>query len=134
MQEDAAPGSDVLDGWQERLTVPWGPLLTQQEAQRGLAYYGSGSRLQELAAKLVAGKPIKVRAGSCGLHNSVSCCASSTVRRQDSQQCIAVPCRKAAVHTAASWQRPAHAVVHAGRLRTFPCSSSCVCLAWSSQA
>lgn len=60
VQEDAAPGSDVLDGWQERLTVPWGPLLTQQEAQRGLAYYGSGSRLQELAAKLVAGKPIKM--------------------------------------------------------------------------
>ncbi len=44
-----------------RLRVPWGPLLTQEEAQRGLAYYGSGQRLQAVVRKLMAGKPIKVR-------------------------------------------------------------------------
>jgi lysophospholipase L1-like esterase len=44
----------------QRLRVPWGPLLTQEEAQRGLAYYGSGQRLQAVVNKLMAGKPIKV--------------------------------------------------------------------------
>jgi hypothetical protein len=53
-------GEDPLAGWAERLQVPWGPLLSEAEARRGLSYYGSGARLQEVAAKLMAGKPIKV--------------------------------------------------------------------------
>ncbi|KAL4447553.1 hypothetical protein ABPG75_004772 [Micractinium tetrahymenae] len=51
---------DVLEAWAQRLAVPWGPLLTQEEAERGLSYWGSGERLKKVAAKLVAGKPIKV--------------------------------------------------------------------------
>ncbi|KAL4421416.1 hypothetical protein ABPG75_010707 [Micractinium tetrahymenae] len=57
-QPGQGPGS--LEAWAERLRVPWGPLLTQEEAARGLTYYGSGERLQRVAAKLLAGKPIKV--------------------------------------------------------------------------
>jgi len=66
--EEAWRPHSVLESWAERLTVPWGPLLTQQEAQRGLAYYGSGGRLQAVAARLLAGKPIKVRRAhaACG--------------------------------------------------------------------
>ena len=52
---------DDLEGWAERLAVPWGPRLTQVEVERGLLYYGSGKRLQAVAAKLLAGRPIKVR-------------------------------------------------------------------------
>ncbi|PSC68178.1 Acyl-coenzyme A thioesterase THEM4 isoform A [Micractinium conductrix] len=59
-RERAGQPQRVLDAWVQRLTVPWGPLLTEQEAQRGLSYYGSGERLQAVAAKLMAGKPIKV--------------------------------------------------------------------------
>lgn len=43
------------------LRLPWQPRLSRQEAQRGLAYYGSGERLRAVAAKLLAGQPIKVR-------------------------------------------------------------------------
>lgn len=53
-----------MAAWAERLTVPWGPLLTQEEAERGLSYWGSGERLKRFAAKLMAGKPVKVRGGS----------------------------------------------------------------------
>jgi hypothetical protein len=42
------------------LQLPWEALLTREEVRRGLSYYGSGRRLQVLAAKLLAGKPIKV--------------------------------------------------------------------------
>jgi hypothetical protein len=56
----SASQADSLAAWAKRLAVPWGPLLTQEEAERGLAYYGSGRRLQQLAAKLMAGKPVKV--------------------------------------------------------------------------
>lgn len=49
-----------MAAWAERLTVPWGPLLTQEEAERGLSYWGSGERLKRFAAKLMAGKPVKV--------------------------------------------------------------------------
>ncbi|KAL4427825.1 hypothetical protein ABPG75_001914 [Micractinium tetrahymenae] len=45
-----------------QLDLPWEPLLTTAELRRGLAYYGSGARLQALAAKLLAGQPIKVYA------------------------------------------------------------------------
>lgn len=56
-----------LEAWSERLRVPWGPLLTSSEAARGMAYYGSGDRLRRVAAKLLAGKPIKVRSASAAL-------------------------------------------------------------------
>ena len=45
---------------QPRLRVPWEPLLTREELLRGLAYYGSGLRLQRVAAKLLAGQPLRV--------------------------------------------------------------------------
>ncbi|KAL4421750.1 hypothetical protein ABPG77_009733 [Micractinium sp. CCAP 211/92] len=41
------------------LEVPWQPLLTQAEVQRGM-YYGSGGRLRALATKLRAGRPVTV--------------------------------------------------------------------------
>ena len=44
----------------QALRVPWQPLLTAEEVQRGLAYYGSGQRMERVAEKLLAGKPIKV--------------------------------------------------------------------------
>ncbi|PRW60976.1 hypothetical protein C2E21_0414 [Chlorella sorokiniana] len=44
----------------QRLVVPWEPLLTREELLRGLSYYGTGARLQAVAAKLLAGQPIKV--------------------------------------------------------------------------
>ena len=40
--------------------LPWEPLLTQDDLQRGIGYYGSGARIRRVAAKLLAGKPIKV--------------------------------------------------------------------------
>ena len=43
---------------QERL--PWEPLLTAEEVQRALGYYGSGHSMRRVAAKLLAGQPIKV--------------------------------------------------------------------------
>ncbi|KAI7839286.1 hypothetical protein COHA_006984 [Chlorella ohadii] len=43
-----------------RLRVPWQPALSKEERLRGLSYYGSGLRLQRVAAKLLAGQPIKV--------------------------------------------------------------------------
>lgn len=45
---------------QPRLRVPWQPALSKEERLRGLSYYGSGLRLQRVAAKLLAGQPIKV--------------------------------------------------------------------------
>ena len=41
------------------LPLPWQPLLTQAEVHRGM-YYGSGSRLRALAAKLRAGQAVTV--------------------------------------------------------------------------
>ena len=34
-------------------------MLTNKDVQRGLSYYGSGDRLRRVAAKLLAGQPIK---------------------------------------------------------------------------
>lgn len=45
--------------WQDLLRLPWQPLLRQQDVQRGLSYYGTGSRMRRLATKLLAGRPIK---------------------------------------------------------------------------
>ena len=42
------------------LQVPWPPLLTEEEVQRGCTYYGSGYRLRRVAKKLWAGQPIKM--------------------------------------------------------------------------
>ncbi|EFN58310.1 hypothetical protein CHLNCDRAFT_142315 [Chlorella variabilis] len=44
----------------KRLKLPWEPVLTKEELRRGETYYGSGGRLNRLANKLLAGKPIKV--------------------------------------------------------------------------
>lgn len=70
----AAGGAGISAAWAQRLAVPWGPLLTQEEALRGLTYYGSGQRMQAVAKKLMAGKPIKVRGewGSRGVLGAVA--------------------------------------------------------------
>ena len=39
--------------------LPWPPRLAQHEVERGISYYGSGDRLRAVAAKLLAGQPIK---------------------------------------------------------------------------
>lgn len=49
-----------LPSQQRQLGLPWKPLLSRAELRRGLAYYGSGARLQALVAKLLAGQPVKV--------------------------------------------------------------------------
>lgn len=54
----AAPGEDRPVS--RSLRMPWAPLLTAEEVKRGLAYYGSGQRMEALAAKLMAGRPIKI--------------------------------------------------------------------------
>ena len=42
--------------------LPWEPLLTDEEVQRGQGYYGSGTRLRRVAAKLlVAAHPAGAR-------------------------------------------------------------------------
>ncbi|KAI7846321.1 hypothetical protein COHA_000158 [Chlorella ohadii] len=45
----------------ERLSsVPWPRILEEEDALRGLTYYGSGRGLHRLADKLLAGQPIKI--------------------------------------------------------------------------
>ncbi len=46
--------------------MPWEPLLTDEEVQRAEGYYGTGRRIRKVAAKLLAGQPIQVRA-CCGM-------------------------------------------------------------------
>lgn len=46
--------------------MPWEPLLTDEEVQRAEGYYGTGRRIRRVAAKLLAGQPIQVRAGAVG--------------------------------------------------------------------
>lgn len=66
--EPGAPATVLAASGQSRageppvrhLHTPWEPLLTRDEVRRGLAYYGSGRRMQRVAAKLLAGRPIKV--------------------------------------------------------------------------
>jgi lysophospholipase L1-like esterase len=43
-----------------RERLPWEPLLTDEEVQRAQGYYGSGHSMRRVAAKLLAGQPIKV--------------------------------------------------------------------------
>ena len=58
------------------------PLLGEEDQQRGITYYGSGARLRALAAKLLAGRPIRayVVGGSVtfghGVEDSRLCFAS----------------------------------------------------------
>lgn len=42
------------------LPLPWRVLTTEEERLRGMTYYGSGQRLQRVASKLLAGRPIKL--------------------------------------------------------------------------
>ncbi|KAI7841869.1 hypothetical protein COHA_004398 [Chlorella ohadii] len=44
---------------QQQLRLPWPPLLSAADVQRGITYHGTGARLQAVAAKLLAGQPIK---------------------------------------------------------------------------
>lgn len=39
--------------------LPWRPLFSEEELQRGMTHYGGGERLRRVAAKLAAGQPIK---------------------------------------------------------------------------
>ena len=45
---------------QEWLKLPWLAKLSEEEAQRGLSYYGSGNSLRRLAKKLLSGRPITI--------------------------------------------------------------------------
>jgi hypothetical protein len=40
--------------------LPWQPMLSEAEARRGVSYAGSGAPLRRLAAKLLAGQPVKI--------------------------------------------------------------------------
>ncbi len=42
------------------LRLPWEPLLTRDELLRGMAFYGTGRRLQRMARKLLDGQPVKI--------------------------------------------------------------------------
>lgn len=42
----------------QALRVPWQPVLSHRQLRRGLTYYGSGDRLRQVAAKLLAGQPL----------------------------------------------------------------------------
>lgn len=42
-----------------QLNTTWAPLLTPEELQRGITYYGSGARLRRLARLLLDGQPVK---------------------------------------------------------------------------
>ena len=42
------------------LQLPWAPILTPEEVQQGTTFYGGGARLRRMAAKLRAGRPVKV--------------------------------------------------------------------------
>ena len=50
----------ILSAVQEWLKLPWHAKLSEEEAQRGLSYYGSGNSLRRLAKKLLSGHPITV--------------------------------------------------------------------------
>lgn len=39
--------------------MPWAPLLTGEEQGKGVSHYGGGARLRAVAAKLLAGQPVK---------------------------------------------------------------------------
>lgn len=46
---------------QERLgRLTWQRMLEEEEVMRGLSYYGSGTGLRRMAAKLLAGQPVKI--------------------------------------------------------------------------
>lgn len=56
------------------LQLPWEPLLTETDVARGLSYYGSGRRLQAVAAKLLAGAWLcRAHRGSCTRQVYKSC-------------------------------------------------------------
>lgn len=38
--------------------MPWEPVLNASQLRRGLSFYGSGARIERVAAKLLAGQPI----------------------------------------------------------------------------
>jgi hypothetical protein len=40
--------------------LPWAPVLTRAQLRRGLSFYGSGERIERVAAKLMAGEPITI--------------------------------------------------------------------------
>lgn len=40
--------------------IPWDPELSEEEVARAQGYFGSGTRIRKVAAKLRAGQPIKV--------------------------------------------------------------------------
>lgn len=42
-----------------QLNTTWAPLLTPEELQRGITYFGSGARLRRLARLLLDGQPVK---------------------------------------------------------------------------
>lgn len=63
---EPSPTSFLLSYATTQASMPWEPLLTDEEVQRAEGYYGTGRRIRKVAAKLMAGQPIQVwaRAGA----------------------------------------------------------------------
>ncbi|KAL4422439.1 hypothetical protein ABPG75_008636 [Micractinium tetrahymenae] len=56
----SAAAQSVARLLRDPLPVPWEPLLAPDDVKRAEAYYGTGRALRHVAAKLLAGRPIKV--------------------------------------------------------------------------
>lgn len=63
------------------LPLPWQPLLSNAARRRGLAFYGSGRRIERVAARLLAGLPIT----AATLGGSVTVGAGSTGQKGGSK-------------------------------------------------
>lgn len=53
------PSQQASQQWRIGSALPWAQLLSEEEVQRAQGYYGSGRRMRAVAAKLLAGRPIK---------------------------------------------------------------------------
>lgn len=47
-----------MRGARQAPPLPWPPLLSPAQLRRGLGYYGSGERVERVAAALAAGRPV----------------------------------------------------------------------------
>lgn len=59
-KQSDCPKPAVLAAPDMRASMPWEPLLTDEEVQRAEGYYGTGRRIRNVASKLMAGQPIQV--------------------------------------------------------------------------
>ena len=52
------PATTYPSQWLHPPALPWDPLLTRDRLRRGLSFYGSGRRVERVAAQLMAGRPL----------------------------------------------------------------------------